>query len=220
MKDRLVEKRSLVISIIVHLILFLLLIFILPSKSIKKVEVIEIALGDRFGEEQGLGKLGKPIEETQPQPKTQIEKETTIHDKTKKDVNLTKTKAQFDEPNISKQQKKEESRPTNQEKAQAPQQDVGTSGTGYDIQWGGKGKRKIYKYYIPPYPDGVQVEANVKLRFTILPDGSVTKITPLVKSHPVLESVSINALSRWKFEPLENDDYEQTVTIIFPFRLK
>ncbi len=220
MKDRLVEKRSLVISVIFHLILFLLLIFILPSKSIKKFEVIEIALGDRFGEEQGLGKIGKPLEEQQTQHKTQIEKETTIPDKTKKDVNLTKTKAQFDEPNIAKQLKKEEAKPTNQEKTQVPQQEVGTSGTGYDIQWGGKGKRKIYKYYIPPYPDGIQVEANVKLRFTILPDGSVTRITPLVKSHPVLENVSINALSRWKFEPLENDDYEQTVTIIFPFRLK
>lgn len=220
MRDRLLDRKSLVISIILHLILFIILIFLLPTKSQKKVEVVEITFGDQFGEGKGLGMVGKPVDEPKQEPKSQVEKETTQPDKTKKDVDLTKTKADFNEPNISKETKKEEAKITNQQKTEAPKQEVGTGGTGYDIQWGGKGKRKIYKYYIPPYPDGVQVEANVKLRFTILPDGSVTKITPLVKSHPVLESVSINALARWKFEPLENDDYEQTVTIIFPFRLK
>lgn len=42
---------------------------------------------------------------------------------------------------------------------------------GFDIDWGGKGIRKIYSFILPQYPEGVKKEVNIKLQFTILPDG-------------------------------------------------
>lgn len=52
----------------------------------------------------------------------------------------------------------------------------GEGGAGFDIQWGGNGTRKIYSYQIPDYPDGVNKEIDIRLKFTIKPDGTVGSI--------------------------------------------
>ncbi|MEI7813137.1 MAG: energy transducer TonB [Ignavibacteria bacterium] len=96
------------------------------------------------------------------------------------------------------------------------------TGDGYDIDWGGRGNRKIYSYAIPAYPDGVSKVIDVKLKFTILPDGTVGTIIPLIKADIKLETAAINSLRQWRFEPLSQKQkrQEQTAVIIFPFRLQ
>jgi protein TonB len=98
----------------------------------------------------------------------------------------------------------------------------GEGGFGFEIDFGGKGTRKIYSYNLPEYPEGVSKEIDVKLRFTILPDGTVGKIFPLIKADARLELASINSLRQWRFEPLPRNakQIEQTVVIIFPYRLQ
>lgn len=94
-------------------------------------------------------------------------------------------------------------------------------GDGIGINWGGR-IRKIYSYRIPDYPAGVAKEIDVKLRFSILPDGSVGRITILQKVDSRLEQVATDALRLWRFEPLPSNA-EQTVQIAvinFPFRLR
>jgi len=54
--------------------------------------------------------------------------------------------------------------------------------SGFDIEWGGNGKRKIYSYSLPAYPEGVNKEIDIRLRFSILPDGTVGTIFPLTKA--------------------------------------
>lgn len=94
-------------------------------------------------------------------------------------------------------------------------------GDGFGINWGGR-IRKIYSYRIPDYPSGVAKEIDVKLRFSILPDGSVARITILQKVDSRLEQVATDALRLWRFEPLPNNSEQvtQIATISFPFRLK
>ncbi|MGE5805586.1 MAG: energy transducer TonB, partial [Ignavibacteria bacterium] len=98
----------------------------------------------------------------------------------------------------------------------------GEGSFGYDIDWGGKGQRKILYYFIPDYPAGVQKEADIRLKFTILPDGSVGTIFPLTKADTRLENSAINALRQWSFEPLGEiqKQMEQTAVIVFPYRLQ
>jgi len=98
----------------------------------------------------------------------------------------------------------------------------GEGGFGFEIDFGGKGTRKIYSYNLPGYPEGVSKEIDVKLRFTIKPDGTVGKIFPLIKADARLELASINSLRQWRFEPLPKNakQIEQTVVIIFPYRLQ
>lgn len=82
--------------------------------------------------------------------------------------------------------------------------------------------KKIYSYSLPAYPEGVSKEIDVKLRFTILPDGTVGRIIPLIKADGRLESAAINSLRQWRFEPLSSNQkqLEQTAVITFPYRLQ
>ena len=95
----------------------------------------------------------------------------------------------------------------------------GPGGFGYGIDWGGKGTRKIYSYVLPAYPTGVNKEINIKLRFTILPDGTVGTIIPLTKADTKLEDAAINSLRQWRFEAARIN-LEQVAVIVFPYRLR
>jgi hypothetical protein len=93
---------------------------------------------------------------------------------------------------------------------------------GFDIDWGGKGTRKIYSFILPQYPEGVKKEVNIKLQFSILPDGTVGTIIPKIKADTRLETVAINSLRQWRFEPLgpNQKQVEQMAVIVFPYRLQ
>lgn len=93
---------------------------------------------------------------------------------------------------------------------------------GFDIDWGGKGTRKIYSFILPQYPDGVKKEVNIKLQFTILPDGTIGTIIPKMKADTRLENAAINSLRQWRFEALSSNQkqVEQTAVIVFPYRLQ
>ncbi|MGE5364386.1 MAG: TonB family protein [Bacteroidota bacterium] len=93
-------------------------------------------------------------------------------------------------------------------------------GDGYSINFGGS-IRKIYSYTIPKYPDGVNKQADIRIRFSIMPDGSVSNIIVLTKADRRLEMAAVNSLRRWRFAPLGagQKQAEQTATIVFPFRL-
>lgn len=99
---------------------------------------------------------------------------------------------------------------------------IGKGKYGFEIDFGGKGTRKIYSYSLPKYPEGVAKEIDVKLRFTILPDGTVGKIFPLIKADTRLENAAINSLRQWRFEPLPDKQKQavQTAVIVFPYRLQ
>jgi len=94
-------------------------------------------------------------------------------------------------------------------------------GDGISINFGGR-VRKIYNYLIPPYPNGVSKQIDVRLRFSILPDGTVGSIIVLTKVDGRLENAAINSLKLWRFEPIPSGQtqVEQKATIVFPFRLK
>jgi len=98
----------------------------------------------------------------------------------------------------------------------------GNGGFGFELDFGGRGKRRIYSYFLPAYPEGVSKEIDLRLRFTILPDGTVSKIVPLIKADARLESSAINSLRQWRFEPIPTNmkQMEQTVVITFPYRLQ
>ncbi|MBT8378182.1 MAG: hypothetical protein KJN64_03015 [Ignavibacteria bacterium] len=98
----------------------------------------------------------------------------------------------------------------------------GEGSFGFDIDWGGNGTRKIYSFILPQYPEGVKKEVNIKLQFTILPDGTVGTIIPKIKADTRLENAAINSLRQWRFEALNSNQtqVEQTALIVFPYRLQ
>ena len=79
--------------------------------------------------------------------------------------------------------------------------------------------RRILNKVIPSYPEGVQQNVKVKIKFDVLPDGSVTNIVIIQKAEPKLEFSSLNAISKWKFNPISQDIVQKGV-ITFIYELK
>ncbi len=92
-------------------------------------------------------------------------------------------------------------------------------GLGIDIEWGGGGNRIVLSRVLPTYPRGYNVSGRVRLRFTVLPDGTVGSIIPIQRSDPVLERAAIEALRQWRFNPLSTP-VEMVGVITFTFELE
>ncbi len=79
--------------------------------------------------------------------------------------------------------------------------------------------RSVLNKVIPSYPEGLQRSASVKLRFDVLPDGSVRNIVIVQKADQVLEQTSIEAIRQWRFNPIQSD-IVQSGFITFRYELK
>lgn len=227
------KGKSYLFSVAGHILLLAILFFISFSPDYTDDEYVTIGFGT-FGELSSAGvKSPKPEKIIQPQ---KIEKqEEKIEEPEEEIVELPKTVNEDDE-NLIVQETEEK------ETEEEPEQEViseeavteetsndgiaetglGQGNFGFEISFGGEGTRKIYSYNLPDYPRGVSKEIDVKLRFTILPDGTVGRIIPLMKADTQLENAAINSLRKWRFEPLpqSQDQLEQTALITFPYRLQ
>jgi len=195
-------------------------------------EYVELSFGES-NETGSSGAVGTQIEKIDEAPKPQKENKTIDKSTVVKEVELPKAKNSSEEEIIKPADKeKEESTASETKTDETADSKIETEGQGnkaegegsfgYDIDWGGKGQRKILYYFIPDYPAGVQKEADIRLKFTILPDGSVGTIFPLTKADTRLENSAINALRQWSVEPLGvvQKQMEQTAVIVFPYRLQ
>jgi protein TonB len=79
--------------------------------------------------------------------------------------------------------------------------------------------RGIEYKILPQYPENIQKNVDVKIKFDVLPAGKTANIMVIKKADPELEKVSIEALYQWKFSPI-NRDVIQTGYITFIFQLK
>ncbi len=218
------QKNSYFISIIIHVIIAVIFYFVTFSPGESEEEYVTVGFGSGFA-----GGAGRVVNNIDPNPEKKKELETK---KEEKDVKLPEAK-NTDNNNISiakdKKNEKKDNK-TNDEKNleefvnQSGQgiEGAGAGSLGFEIDFGGKGIRRIYSYTLPAYPEGVAKEIDVRIKFSILPDGSIGKIMPLIKADARLESAAINSLRQWRFEPLPNNakQIEQSVIITFPFRLQ
>lgn len=104
----------------------------------------------------------------------------------------------------------------------APVQPAQTEKTGnanrlFTIE-GDAADRTILNQTIPQYPSGLQKEAVVKIRFTVLPDGRIGQMIPLQKGEPRLEEITLEALRQWRFNPLPAGAEQEPVQGIITFR--
>ncbi len=93
-------------------------------------------------------------------------------------------------------------------------------GQGYSLDWGGGGGNRVVLHKeLPKYPAGITTSTQIKMRFTVQPNGSVGLILPMQKGEPALERAAMEALRRWQFNPL-NDGKEMIGFITFTFRIQ
>jgi protein TonB len=80
-------------------------------------------------------------------------------------------------------------------------------------------RRTIKKKVLPEYPEGIQKNVTIKIKFDVNPEGNVEFPVVLKKADPLLEKTAVDALKQWKFSraPIEKN---QTGYITFVFKLK
>jgi TonB family protein len=209
------KYKSIGFSITIHaLIIFLLMAFSI-SQEVDMNEYVTIGFGE-FGNSSSSGTIKK----SDPKKKS-IEKK----EKKAVAVPIAENVDETNEVTSAKVKKKEEKKTEEKKVEKDKGREDNTEGKGnfgFELDFGGNGKRKIYSYNIPAYPRGVSKEINIKLKFTIMPDGSVSRIILVQKADTRLEAAAMNSLRQWRFEPLPEgkDSKPQTVAITFPFRLE
>jgi protein TonB len=248
-KPKNIKLASSLFSVTIHLILVIVFAVFYSLES-ESEELIQIGFGEPGGGSGGYGPMpskidlmttmpNKPVieeqkgddEEINPQANVPEIKNTTTNAEDKISDKITKGKA-VKESGIARALQSA----GNNKEGHGIGNGTGTGsgigngigngvgdgmGDGFGINWGGR-RRKIYNFPIPDYPAGVAKEIDVKLKFSILPDGSVSRITIIQKVDSRLEQVAIDALRLWRFEPLPSNAEQKTqIAIInFPFRLK
>jgi protein TonB len=99
---------------------------------------------------------------------------------------------------------------------------VGTSGDytiekPYEISWEGF-EREVQYDPLPTYPPGVNKEVRIKIRITVLPDGTVGDMIPLQKGDVTLETITMKALKQWRLNPLEPSASQVNQSGVVTFR--
>jgi outer membrane biosynthesis protein TonB len=95
-------------------------------------------------------------------------------------------------------------------------------GVSFNIQWlDGSTRRKI-SGDLPKYPQGVNVEAQIKVIAVIQPDGTVKTLQPAQKGNQKLEDAAVKEVRIWRFEALRasQPQVEQRCEVTFLFTLK
>jgi len=227
-----IRNTSLSVSILFHLLLFGLFFIWVINVNYQPREYVELSFGVS-GKNGSSGNIGTQINEVEEMAKTEEKNETKNQAQEVKEVKLPKAESTSEDNTITPADKNKkitkESKVETKEKTNSNittpgkgNKAEGKGSFGVDIDWGGSGQRKIYSYVIPAYPEGVEKEIDIRLRFSILPDGTVGTILPLTKADTRLEDLAINSLRQWRFEPLDpsRNQSEQSAIIVFPFRLQ
>lgn len=87
-----------------------------------------------------------------------------------------------------------------------------------DIEWGGGGNRTVLSKVLPKSPNKLDRNVQLKVKFTVLADGTVANMKPMQKGDPLLEQQSLTALKRWRFNKIA-DGVEMSGIITFSFKM-
>ncbi|MDY6914832.1 MAG: TonB family protein, partial [Candidatus Cloacimonadota bacterium] len=79
--------------------------------------------------------------------------------------------------------------------------------------------RTILHKVIPEYPDNVQKNAQIKIKFNVSAEGDVTDVILIKKADPILDQISVEAIQKWRFNSIEQD-VQQTGFITFRYKIK
>lgn len=96
----------------------------------------------------------------------------------------------------------------------------GGATSGYSV--GGLGSRRMTRGAGARYPEGSNSQGTVVLRFTVLPNGSITNITPVKRADAALVNAAMAGLRKAKFAPLPDNapQESQSGTITYRFELR
>ena len=88
--------------------------------------------------------------------------------------------------------------------------------TNIQIEGPVKGRKIVYQ---PPPPQiDIETEVEFKLKFWVLPDGTIGEVIPIKRGDTKLEGIAITYLKKWQFEPLPPDAPQQKIWGTIPIK--
>ena len=87
----------------------------------------------------------------------------------------------------------------------------------YEISWEGVVREILYDP-LPAYPPGLDKEARIRIKITVLPNGTIGDLIPLQKADATLESVTMKTLKMWRLSSLKPTDPQLNQTAVITFR--
>lgn len=87
----------------------------------------------------------------------------------------------------------------------------------YSIE-GAASSRQVITEVLPEYPPGLNKEAVIRIRFTVLPNGTVGEMVPVLKGDQTLEDLTMKAFRQWRFNPLPPDLPQDPQAGVITFR--
>ncbi|MBU0529411.1 hypothetical protein KKF86_06610 [bacterium] len=87
----------------------------------------------------------------------------------------------------------------------------------YDISWEGVVRDVLYDP-LPVYPPGLDKEARIQIKITVLPNGTIGDLIPLKKADATLESVTIKTLKQWRLSSLKPTDPQLNQVAVITLR--
>ena len=86
-----------------------------------------------------------------------------------------------------------------------------------DIEGPVRGRAVVYRPR-PPQIDSINVEVELRLRFWVLPDGTIGEVIPIKRGNAQLEQIAISYLKKWQFEPLTADAPQKQIWGTIPIK--
>lgn len=227
-------------SLILHVGLAVLFAFLTASSPPpQQLGYVEVEFGE-FSAGQPVDATEEVEETTAPEPQEEApepeaEPEEETEEPESEPVNLPEEEQQTDETVPPTEEEttvpEAEAQPDTaqqadqQEPSEEPGDETGDPGTGTEEEasapYNIEGLDRDPEF--APLPDYAEnVNARIRVRITVNPEGRIVQRIPLLKGNPQLESAVMDALQRWRFNslppgaPQEN----QTGIVTFTFRLE
>ncbi|WP_022834674.1 energy transducer TonB family protein [Salisaeta longa] len=231
------------ISATIHALLLLLLALLTASRpQPPRLGYVEVAFGE-FSTGQPVKAVDKapesttpdpPKEPPEPKPKPVEEKPAATPEAEPVDPPKTEPKAKETIPPTEKETTPPQPQPKPEPQKEGADEQESNNETGANQGDPGTGttEQKAAPYNIeglnrdprlaplPAYAE--KVNATIRVRITVAPDGRIVRRIPLMKGNPALENAVMTALQRWRFNrlPSEAPQKNQTGIITFVFRVE
>ncbi len=209
--------KGLIISLIFHIIILTLLRFINIGIYFAEPEFIEVGLLSEVHAQVISPQFEKTIIKVHQVPVTEEqgpEKEL---------VELPIAKESGEEEFIQKPPMKELPPvflPGKEEEKEIPSP-MFAQGESYIIE-GELSKRRVVYKVVPPYPEGYNIETDVKVEIWVSPDGEIERLILIKKGGDIFGHITLDALKEWKFERLPTHLPQETQKgiVTFMYRLR
>lgn len=231
-------------TLVVHTLLLILFSLVTAMKpQTRPLGFIEVEFGDfargrpvQATTETEVNPEAEPAEEPQPPTETETPTEEASEEQTQPVDVPEQAEEVKDEENVPPPEEEETVPPPQEEQAEEEprEENESTDETGADTGDSGEGttEERSAPYNIeglnrdpvfsplPRYAE--QVDATIRVRITVAPNGRIVRQMPMLKGNPKLEQAVMDALQRWRFNALPpNAPQEpQTGVITFRFRLE